>query len=337
MSVKPAVPVDVSEEYYQIGNSILSSFHKYRPPLDLFVYNEKVNQLIPYFNKGGRLTNEQVEEVVLHCAEGNLFVSRTDHSIYSKHIAEQLDLILLDENLKDGEIVLTCLTALDNRLKDFFDQPVLPVYERLEADAFVVTEYLWTDVSRLDGFLNKLWVEEYTFPRHALNSLFIGLYLLLATQKINKELTRKEFNQATMAFLLHDVGMAKIPVSLYQKERALKPDERTKIGQHVLGGATVMRKLEHLDSFMEQAIMEHHERLDGTGYPQHVKEISYFGRLVSIVDTFSAMIQKRIYAEAKPFMAAASEIALDHRHYDKEISGVLLSGVVASKFGGTQE
>ena len=94
-------PQNIDEEYYQISAEILSSFPKYRPPVDLFRFREDILVLAPYCRKEMRLTNEQVEEVAALCAEGNLFVSRSDHHIYSRHIVKQLDLVLQDSNLKD--------------------------------------------------------------------------------------------------------------------------------------------------------------------------------------------------------------------------------------------
>ena len=64
---KAAVPDNISEEYYQISEEILSSFSKYRPPVDLFRFREDIAQLYPLYRKGQRLTNEQVEEVQALC------------------------------------------------------------------------------------------------------------------------------------------------------------------------------------------------------------------------------------------------------------------------------
>ena len=95
------IPQNINEEYYQISTEILSSFPKYRPPVDLFTFRDDIGVLAPYSRKGVRLSNEQVEEVAQLCSTGDLFVSRTDHPIYSRHIVKQLDLVLQDHNLKE--------------------------------------------------------------------------------------------------------------------------------------------------------------------------------------------------------------------------------------------
>ena len=85
---KAAIPDNIAEEYYQISQEILSSFPKYRPPVDLFQFRADIAQLYPYSRKGARLSNEQVEEIQQLCESGDLFVSRTDHPIYSEHIVK---------------------------------------------------------------------------------------------------------------------------------------------------------------------------------------------------------------------------------------------------------
>ena len=145
------VPENINEEYYQISPEILSSFSKYRPPVDLFRFREDIMSLSPYSRKGQRLTNEQVEEVQQLCADDALFVSRSDHPIYSEHIAKQLDLVLQDANLKESEIADICTRAIVMRFNEFAQQPVKPVFEVLYKDLMVLTEWLWQDKHRAKG------------------------------------------------------------------------------------------------------------------------------------------------------------------------------------------
>lgn len=328
------VPDNISEEYYQISDAILGSFPKYRPPLDLFVFNEKVMQLIPYYRKGSRLSNEQVEEVATLCAEGNVFVARSDHHIYSKHIVKQLDLILVDKNLKQGEIVGICQQAMEQRIHDFFEQPVKNQLEVLETDMKVVTEYLWQDRHRCKLFLKRLWTGDYCLARHSVNCLFMGLWLL--NELRGKDLSRKVFDDTALGLLTHDVGMSKIPSFILTKSKPLTPDEKSKIPPHVLVGTTIIRKLDVASDVVDQIILQHHERLDGSGYPQRTKDISVFGKLAAVVDSFSAMIQTRPYAPAQELAVAARELGAERTLYDSQCSGALLAGIVTNLFAGSE-
>ncbi len=330
--MKAPVPGNIAEEYYQISESILSSFPKYRPPLDLFRLKEEIGQLQLFFRKGDRLSNEQVEETLELCRQGNLFVSRADHPVYSQHIVKQLDLVLVDQNLKEGEVADITLRALGLRLAEFFDQPVKPLFELLHADALVVTEYIWQDKHRLRLYMRRLYSGEYSLINHSLNVLCIGSWLLHMTQ--GEELRRKEFDRATLGFLLLDSGMAKVPSFITGKTIPLKPDERDKIVPHPLVGAKVLQKLEIDFEELKNIVLEHHERLDGSGYPRKLSgdSISRLGRLAAVADSFAAMIQTRPYAPAKSMLDAARELAADKVHYDPRFTTPLLTAFVTNAF-----
>ena len=330
MSKDRNVPDIITEEYYQISPAILSSFPKYRPPLDLFVFNTKVMQLEMYCKKNTRITNEQVEEIQQLGDSGDIFVSRADHPVYSQHIIKQLDLVLVDKNLKENEVIDICINALTIGVADFFEQPVKMVYDKLYSDVMVTTEYLWEDKHRLKGLMRRLHTTDYTLANHSLNSFSAGLWLL--TQIKKEELRRKDFDQAAIAFLLHDIGMSKVPAFILSKTTPLKPEEKEKIPPHPLAGYKILHKLDLLDDFVHQATMEHHERLDGSGYPQRSKNISFFGKLTAIVDAFSAMIQKRAYSEAKDPMTACKELVAARSKFDSQIASTLLAGFLSENF-----
>jgi hypothetical protein len=324
----------VAEEYYQISESILDSFPRYRPPLDLFVLDEKVVQLLTYSRKDTRLSNEQVEEIRALCAAGNLFVSRRDHPVYSRHIVKQLDLVLVDRNLKEAEVADICIRALDLRLAEFFEQPVKTLFEQLRHDVQVLTEYLWTDMHRLRLFVRRLHTGKFSLSRHCINTMSVGLWLFV--YPINENLKRRDLDQATLALLLHDVGMAKVPAFILNKTAPLKPEEKEKIPPHTVIGYKIMHKLDQNFDMMRLATLEHHERLDASGYPQHSKSISSFGRLTAVADAFSAMIQERSYAEAKAPVDAARELADAKSRFDLACSGKILASLMNDSFGKVQ-
>ncbi|MDR3362486.1 MAG: HD domain-containing protein [Desulfovibrio sp.] len=322
---------NIDEEYYQISAEILSSFSKYRPPVDLFVFREDIMVLAPYCRKDVRLTNEQVEEVARICEEGNLFVSRSDHHIYSRHIVRQLDLVLQDNNLKEPEIADICIRALVIRFTDFYEQPVKTMFEPLYRDVLVFTEYIWGDKHRINAFVRRLF-RKHTPARHAINTMSVGLWLWL--QSVS-EYNRKELDHMSLALLLHDIGMCKLPAFLLNKQGALKGEEREKILFHPLLGVKLMQKIEISFEALLRACFEHQERMDGSGYPQKYKgqQISRIGRIAAVADSFSAIVCEKNYGHSKEPPEAAKELAGDVQRYDPELTKMLMATVVAGSFG----
>lgn len=313
---------NIDEQYYQISSEILTSFPKYHPPVDLFSFREDIAVLAPYARKGQRLSHEQVEEVANLCNAGNLFVARSDHHIYSRHIVKQLDLVLQDDHLTDPEIVDICIRALLLDMREFYAQPVKPLFEPLYKDVMVVTEYLWADKHRINTFMRRLFHKN-ELARHAVNSMAVGLRIWLYT---TPEYRRKELDRVTLALLLHDIGMSKVPPFLLKKNGPLKQEEREKILPHALLGAKIMQKTDVSFDELVHACFQHHERLDGSGYPQHSKDrqITRVGRLTAVADSFSAMISERPWRKAKDMMLAAKELVNDHTRYDEEMTSTLL-------------
>ncbi len=330
---KAAVPEKISEEYYQISEEILSSFSKYRPPVDLFRFREDIGQLYPLCRKGQRLSNEQVDEVLELCRDGALFVSRSDHPIYVEHIAKQADLVLVDDNLKESESADILLRALNMRLSAFYEQPVPAVFEPLYKDVMVFTEYLWKDLFRTRLFMRRLYTGEADQVRHALNTMCVGVWILVKTTP-SDSLKRRQFDRTALGLLLHDAGMTKIPTYVLQKTTPLKQDDMEKILAHPLVGIRMMQKLNLSFDELNQAVIQHHERLDGSGYPQKLKAaaISSVGRLCAVADSFSAMLCKRPYAAAKEAVVAAQELADAQNRYDTSFSVPLLRAYQTNAF-----
>ncbi len=332
MAVKKAnvVPNSINEAYYQISLEILNSFHKYRIPVDLFYFQEKIQILSPYSRKGERLSNEQVEEIHNLCKEGLLFVSRSDHPIYSEHMVKQLDLVLQDGHLKESEIADICLRALTLNLTEFFESPVKVSFQPLYISAMVVTEWLWQDTHRIRYFLRRLQ-HEYSLAGHCCNTMSVGLWLYIETMPEPK---RREFDRLALGLLLHDVGMGKIPVIIRGKPQRLSFEEKVKISEHPLLGYKAMHKIGVVLNELTMCTLEHHERLDGSGYPQQLKasQISPIGRLCAVADSFSAMIAERPHDEAKAIESAVKELASDEKRFDKKYTIQLMRGMLANLF-----
>ena len=323
------VPENINEEYYQISSEILSSFPKYRPPVDLFFFKEDIAVLAPFSRKGARLTNEQVEAAATFCEEGKLFVSRSDHHIYSEHMAKQLDLVLQDANLKEAEIVEICMQALRNRFDAFWQQPVKTAFDPLMNDVLVVTEYLLRDKTNIGAFMRRLSTA-HDPASHAINTLITGVWLLLRSRD---SVERKELDNLAIGLLTHDIGMGKLPPFLLTRPGPLKGEEREKMVLHPMHSAKTMQKLDQTANAVLQACFEHHERLDGSGYPQKLKgsQINEASRIAALADSFSAMISKRPWTEAKKPLDAANELAA-HPGYDSSLARLLVGAYAMNKF-----
>ena len=109
--------------------------------------------------------------------------------------------------------------------------------------------------------------------------------------------------------LLHDVGKIAVPDAVLRKPGRLNDDEFNIMQQHPVFGALIVKDVPNLEEVLG-GIRHHHERFDGKGYPDKMKEeaIPFMGRLLAVPDCFSAMTTDRPYRKALSWVEALEEI-----------------------------
>ncbi|MGM0898354.1 MAG: HD-GYP domain-containing protein [Bacillota bacterium] len=147
-------------------------------------------------------------------------------------------------------------------------------------------------------------------PYTAGHSGRVANYSLWIAQKIGME--PSECEELYKAALLHDIGKIGIRDELLQKPGRLTKEEFSAIQQHTVIGAGILANMEPQQA-MERSVetaKSHHERLDGSGYPEGLKgdEIPLFARIVGVADTFDAMTTARPYSKGRTQREGAEEL-----------------------------
>lgn len=148
---------------------------------------------------------------------------------------------------------------------------------------------------------------------HALNRATLAVHL--AT---DLRLHRHRLDVA-MAALVADIGMWTLPGELLEKQAPLSEDERGQVEQHVATALSLLSPNENWSAVTKTAVFQHHERMDGSGYPRHLlgQQIHVTGRLLAICDVFSAICLvrpgRRLYtpAEAVEHIMGGAESLFD--------------------------
>src|SRR6266508_2233382 len=116
-------------------------------------------------------------------------------------------------------------------------------------------------------------------------------------------LAREAINHVRIGGILHDVGKIGVPDAILKKAGGLSEQEFDEIKKHPLRGYEIMRQEELRWLLREElpALLEHHERPDGRGYPQHLsaEKISLIGRIVHVADVFDALTSDRPYHDGR--------------------------------------
>lgn len=117
-------------------------------------------------------------------------------------------------------------------------------------------------------------------------------------------------NLCTLGLLL-DIGKIKLPKTLLLKEERLSADEFELMKSHVRLSLDILKETPDLHGEVLRGIAQHHERENGSGYPAGLSkdEISLFGRMAAIVDTFAALTNPRSYAKTIPAYEALQTLS----------------------------
>jgi HD-GYP domain-containing protein (c-di-GMP phosphodiesterase class II) len=111
-----------------------------------------------------------------------------------------------------------------------------------------------------------------------------------------------ELGDLYLAGLLHDVGKIGVKDSVLQKQGPLTPDEQEEIQHHVTIGYWILAELKPIRSLLP-GILHHHERYDGTGYPDGLtgENIPLMARILAVADAYDAMSHARPYRDSLPY------------------------------------
>ncbi|MCO5102146.1 MAG: DUF3391 domain-containing protein [Burkholderiaceae bacterium] len=126
----------------------------------------------------------------------------------------------------------------------------------------------------------------------------VALYLVALGRHLG--FPRGDLSNLGMIGMLADVGKTRLPTALLEKPGMLSPAEYNIVKEHVRLGLDALASSVQLAPPIVEGIAQHHERLDGSGYPKGLRadEIGVYGRMSAIVDSFVALITARAYANA---------------------------------------
>lgn len=129
------------------------------------------------------------------------------------------------------------------------------------------------------------------------HSLQVSLYSLAIAKELGY--TAEEMKQIGIGALLHDVGKLVIPQEILKKSGKLTSEEMEIVKKHTNYGFDILRNLHTISLLVAHCAYQHHERLDGSGYPRGIKgdEIQPYAKIIMVADVFDSMTNKRVHEE----------------------------------------
>lgn len=172
--------------------------------------------------------------------------------------------------------------------------------------------------------------DEYTY-HHSVNVCVLSIIM-----GISLGLTKDELSSLGMAALLHDIGKVFINQDLLNKVERLTTEEFDEMKKHSMSGYQYIKMKFDFPYQTNIGVLQHHEKYDGTGYPQGKsgEDISIFGRIIAVADVYDALVSNRYYKKALlPSEAMEYIMGAAGAHFDFEVVNVFLQKVAAYPLG----
>lgn len=169
-------------------------------------------------------------------------------------------------------------------------------------------------MNQIDCYLSLLKKKDYNTYIH---SRRVAYYSFLIAKELGYN--QKNVLHIVRCALLHDIGKLYIPNEILLNNRRLTKEEYESIKKHVIYSTIILQK--DFPDLIEDISM-HHERINGNGYPNNLKDISLSAQIIGLTDSFDAMTSNRGYNKVLSFDEAFLELfrcSIEDKSYDQEL------------------
>jgi HD-GYP domain-containing protein (c-di-GMP phosphodiesterase class II) len=254
-----------------------------------------------------------------------VYVAESDRKLYLQSLvhsdkAEDIEKITV---IKDSAIQY--LDDIFNPNKEFnteiLGEALEGCHESMKSMVGVIRDY---DINNLKELIGDLSFHDFYTYDHSIN---VSMYSVLIYRHLKPNAPDSEAVSAGLGGLLHDLGKIKIPTEILNNTDALTDEEFETIKTHPQLGAKLFD--ESNPDFpgadkeaIRRVIIEHHENIDGTGYPNKLKgdQLHLFSKVVAIADFFDAVTTKRSYSDV---LAVEDALAVMERTVGKKLDAKL--------------
>lgn len=202
------------------------------------------------------------------------------------------------------------------------DNSLLSIYKALY-------KYISSGGTLLDYLYNMSPNEDELTYNHSLNvALLVGAFADWL------DMSEEDKNTLILCGFYYDIGKLKLPYEILWKPGKLTTDEYHLVKKHTTIGHALVEKLD-LNEHVKNAVIMHHERLDGSGYPHHITgtSIDIFARYIAIADAYIAMASPRAHRNALTPLQILGNFEKSLREYDVELLMPLLRRMADAQIG----
>ena len=211
--------------------------------------------------------------------------------------------IQAEKNIEQYRVADPQKVTLSNMVKERVSQGIQFLYNNTDSKEFVETSAnITSDLMKAIFENHSLAIDisalktsdEYTFK----HSVDVATLAMIIAKRL--DMSPREVYDIGIAGLLHDMGKTQIPNEILNKPGRLTDDEFQVMKSHSRLGYNILKKRNEFPPMIPLAVLQHHEKMNGTGYPLKCKadKIVPFAKILSVADVYDALVTERPYKKA---------------------------------------
>jgi len=246
-----------------------------------------------------------------------IFVKSDQRHEYQRYIEQNLGSILINPHVPEQSkagIVYDTSKAL---VKDVLEKPTLG--ENIKRSRSLVEHQISYILSGREAFLNLVRITSFDYYTYT-HSVNVSTFTIALANELGIS-DPNEIYALGLGSLLHDVGKSRISDKILNKKDSLNKAEFDIMKKHPGWGKEILRETDILEDEAYFPVTQHHERLDGSGYPEGLNSSSIHphGKIIAICDVFDAMTTQRVYQDAMASYSALKKMMEMKDKFDRDI------------------
>ncbi len=263
--------------------------------LDFDLFLNRQGQMVLYRHQNLPFTDRTRKGLLEHRVD-RLYVPNTSRKNYQRYIESSLDQIIADDSVPEPSKAKIIYETSKNLVEDVFANPRLGGnIQRSKKMVEHTTSYILRGHEAFVHMLQISSFDYYTYT-HSINCCTFTIALAQRLDVKNPSI----LHELGVGALLHDLGKSKVHARILRKRGPLSRTEYELMKKHPVWGAEILRETNLVPPKAYYPVLQHHERMDGSGYPYGLRDsqIHLYGKIAAIADSFDALTTRRAYKDA---------------------------------------
>lgn len=272
-------------------------FHTIRPDrwIDFDVYTYDSEKNLQKILRKDELYSRQTRSKLIKAKNTKLFIRSDEKEAYYNYLEKNLKEMATDQNIPLPEKTLALYDGSTRILENIFNTPEDgKLHGKINGVVESAVDIVLSDVKAIKMLVDAGSVE---YSNHT-HSVDVAVYATGFGRYLG--FSRNDMLKLGYAAMMHDIGKSRVDSAILNKKGGLNDDEFEQVKRHATYGYFILRAQNITDTDILGGVRYHHEKCDGSGYPEKrsASEIPLFAKIIALSDVFAALSAQREYKDA---------------------------------------